>query len=228
MATAGVNPRIYSVSPVATDSSISFEIDVICDVDAYKLEFFLYNQDGVMIQNVNASWRANVHGKIGPFVTDTISGFAPFTIFTYKVVYSMRDTGQTIDTESGKAATKIPEFEWDTKKVKGGDLYITANEWNRLLDTCALEINYVGNGSLIPEYVIGASESENPTIISAQVYNYVIDIFTSRLGYKSKLEYVESGKTPISAALINTLSTAINQIIRRYDYGERPAPVEID
>ena len=73
----------------------------------------------------------------------------------------------------------------------------------------------------------GLSESDNPTKISAQVYNYIIDIFANRLGYTSGLEYVTSMKTPISATLINQLKTAINQTIRRYDYGEQPEPDEI-
>ncbi|MBO5179918.1 MAG: hypothetical protein J6B87_06195 [Clostridia bacterium] len=228
MATPGWNPRIYSIDPVVTQSSVYFNIYVICDInEAYRIDFYVYDSNGNQIQSVWASWKANTHGKFGPYTSDTLTGFSPFTVLSYKVVYSYRDTGTVIATSSGTTATKINEFDWDRAKVKGQEIYITANEWNRLLDTCALEIKYVGNGSLIPDYVIGASTSDNPSKISAQAYNYVVDIFASRLGYTSGLDYVVSWKTPISATLINALKTAINQTIRRYDYGEQPEPDEI-
>lgn len=228
MATPGWNPRIHEVRPIATQSSIYFNIEVICDInEAYKLELYVYDSSGNEIQYVWSSWKTNTHGVFGPYKSDTLVGFAPFTVFSYKVVYSYRDTGTTISTQSGQAATKINEFDWDRAKVKGQEIYITANEWNRLLDTCALEIKYVGNGSLIPDYVIGATTSENPSKISAQAYNYIVDIFASRLGYTSGLDYVVSWQTPISATLINALKTAINQTIRQYDYGEQPEPDEI-
>lgn len=230
MATPGWDPKIYGVYPIATQSVLYFDIDVICDInEAYKLELYVYDSRGEEVQYVWHSWRAGTHGKFS-FTTGEerpITGLNPFTIFSYKVVYSYRDTGVIISTRSGQAATKIKEFDWDRAKTKGQEIYITANEWNRLLDTCALEVKYVGNGSLIPNYVIGANESSNPSKISAQAYNYIIDIFATYLGYTSGLDYVISWQTPISASLINALKTAINQTIRRYDYLERPAPDEI-
>ena len=75
--------------------------------------------------------------------------------------------------------------------------------------------------------MVGAATSDDPSKISAQAYNYVVDIFASRLGYTKGLEYVVSWKTPISATLINALKTAINQTIRKYSYGEQPEPDEI-
>ena len=228
MATPGWNPRIYSVNPVVTQSSVYFNVHVICSAgEAYKVSLYVYDSDGNQIQSVWASWKANTHGKFGPYTSDILTGFDPFTILSYKVVYSYRDTGKVIATSSGTVATKIKEFDWDKAKVKGQEVYITANEWNRLLDTCALEIKYVGNGSLIPDYVVGAATSDDPSKISAQAYNYVVDIFASRLGYTKGLEYVVSWKTPISATLINALKTAINQTIRKYSYGEQPEPDEI-
>lgn len=225
MATAGWDPKIYDISPVTTQTSIYFDLYVICDInEAYKLELYLYDINGNQIQYVWASWKANTNGKFGPYTSDTITGLEPFTILSYKIIYSYRDSGTVIDTQTGQVATKIEEFNWDKNKITGEEIYITANEWNRLLDTCAKEVLYVGNGNLIPNYVKGASTSVNPDYISAEAYNYVLDILSYNLGYKSGLKYVTSGKTVISASLINLLKTTINKIINSYDYNEQPEP----
>jgi len=220
---------IHAVYPRVTQSTIYFDIETLCENNvAYKLELYLYDSSGKQIQYAWHSWKALTNGRFFDY-SDTLTGFQPFTVFSYVVIFSYRDSGTVIDRASGPAATRIEEFQWQSNISTGAPIRITALEWNDLLDKCEEASRWVGSGSFGLSYVKGLTDSpDNPDYISAYAYNYILDIFANKLGYKAGLKRVLAGTTPITAQLINALETAINQVIRSYDYLERPDLVTIE
>ena len=76
-----------------------------------------------------------------------------------------------------------------------------------------------GNGSFIPIYVnIG-------DIITAEAYDYIVNIFAYDLGYNNKIQYVYRND-PLTAKSINNLRDTINKIIDIREYNSQPIPVE--
>lgn len=78
-----------------------------------------------------------------------------------------------------------------------------------------------GNGTFSPIYV------NTGDIITANVYNYIVDIFAYSLGYNTGIHYVYKNQA-LKASYINALRDTINTLIDIREYNSQPIPVEPD
>lgn len=218
----------YSSTP--TSLKVWFDAVIWDNTYYYYYTIYLYDSEGRL---VHSGWQRDKYGGQYPYYLDQVTGFSTADLGMtlpsntgYVCKYQVRrsisrdeaETGQIVFSQTIDVWTKLPYFDWDTKKKQGQPIVIYANEWNRLAQLVSDEVTYVGNG---PQYI--------PTVvpndpITAYLYNYFVDVFALQLGYNTTIRKVTAFETKISEYNIDLLKTTINNIINRYNKNSRPEP----
>lgn len=171
---------------------------------------------GLIGQNVSIYSAGSSSGNNGYTTTATFTGLNPSTtynssaeIYYYNSNYPSDSTSWGISNLSlsitTPSAPRPSTFSWTYSKVSGGNMNLTATEWNSLCNNINLVRQYKGLSNYYFETVYSGGT------FLANHYNMAVYAIRAISGYSSVLSIVNNGDI-IYASLLNNLVSTLNSI----------------